>query len=160
MYIQCIIFFTFNNFVASLNTLFTMFSWSFLLGFFSIFKYKFIWSTNRKTSQTEQTIQTFIGVHKWFTCFRTIQPLCSMRERCYLTCSVRSTDALLYFRFVSAPRVASRRRKTIRAAHQTINSQLVSESRNVWWQCKSCNKTSVVYFTTIQHNNKNNTINY
>lgn len=50
-----------------------------------------------------------------------------------LACSVSSTDALLYLRLVSAPSVAKRRRKKVRAAHQMSSSQLVSESRNVWW---------------------------
>lgn len=69
----------------------------------------------------------------------------------YLTCSVRSTEALLYFRLVSAPRVARRKRKTIRAAHQTISSQLVSESRKVWWLCKSWNTIPVSFALLDSH---------
>ena len=47
------------------------------------------------------------------------------------TCSVRSTEALLYLLLVSEPSVARRRRKRSRAKAHTISSQFRTESRNV-----------------------------
>lgn len=51
---------TFSNLVASFKTLFTSVSSSFLLGFFSIFKYKFIWL---KKIRNITTYPEFKGIH-------------------------------------------------------------------------------------------------
>ena len=53
-----------------------------------------------------------------------------MRES--LTCSVSSTEALLYLQLVSVPSVARRSKNRKREEHHNISSQLVRESRNVW----------------------------
>lgn len=65
---------------------------------------------------------------------------------CVYTCSVSSTDALLYLWLVSVPSVASRSRKMKRAAPHTISSQLLSHSKNVWWLFSTYNhKTHDAY---------------
>lgn len=58
-------------------------------------------------------------------------------EETSFTCSVSSTDELLYLQLVSEPSVASRSRKRMRDEAQTISSQLVRDSRNVLWLCRS-----------------------
>ncbi|KAF3854130.1 hypothetical protein F7725_022185 [Dissostichus mawsoni] len=54
-----------------------------------------------------------------------------------LTCSVSSTEELLYLQFVSEPSVASRNKKRMREEAHTISSQLLRDSRNVWWLRRS-----------------------
>ena len=54
-----------------------------------------------------------------------------------LTCSVSSTEELLYLRLVSDPSAARRNRKRAREEPHTMNSQFVSDSGNVLWLCKS-----------------------
>lgn len=53
------------------------------------------------------------------------------------TCSVSSTEELLYLQFVSEPSVARRNRKRMRDEAHTISSQFVRASRNVLWLCRS-----------------------
>lgn len=53
------------------------------------------------------------------------------------TCSVSSTEELLYLQLVSEPSVASRNRKRMRDEAHTISSQFVRDSRNVLWLCRS-----------------------
>lgn len=66
-------------------------------------------------------------VLKWSVCVCTC--VCVVGS---LTCSVSSTDTLLYLQLVSEPRVARRSRKRMREEPHTMSSQLVSESRKVW----------------------------
>ena len=63
-----------------------------------------------------------------------------------VTCSVSSTEELLYLQLVSEPSVASRNRKRMRDEAHTISSQLVRDSRNVLWLCRSWNSTKTTRF--------------
>lgn len=54
-----------------------------------------------------------------------------------VTCSVSSTEELLYLELVSEPSVASRSRKRMREEAHTIISQFIRGSRNVLWLCRS-----------------------
>lgn len=153
---------TFSNFVANFRTLLTMLRSSFFSGFFSIFRYKFIW--RRKKVRTKQreiqfdlmiylsltSLQSFtmavIRQDCWCVALCVCQDFSIRMCVCVCTCSVSRTEALLYFWLVSAPSVASRSRKMRRAAPHTSSSQLLSQSRNVWWLFSTYNhKTHATY---------------
>ncbi len=73
---------------------------------------------------------------------RALNPLRNNLQQCVLqtrvfTCSVSSTEELLYLQLVSEPSVASRSRKRTREEPHTISSQFVKDSRNVLWLCRS-----------------------
>lgn len=70
----------------------------------------------------------------------------SLSSTC-VTCSVSSTEELLYLQLVSEPSVASRNRKRMRDEAHSISSQLVRDSRNVLWLCRSWNRTKATWFT-------------
>lgn len=72
------------------------------------------------------------------------------------TCSVSSTEELLYLQLVSDPSVASRNRNRMREEAHTISSQLVRDSRNVLWLCRSCGRAEGTLFTLVVHGKKRN----
>lgn len=116
---------TFINFVANFRTLLTTLSSSFLLGFFSILRYTFI--CNQRELQTRSAAASR----------RLRLRLDGCGQPPGATCSVRSTDELLYLQSVSEPSVDSRRRKKSSDEAQTISSQLIRDSRKVLWLCSS-----------------------
>lgn len=138
---------TFISFVASFNTLFTILSASFLLGFFSILRYKLICKDNKdmqnmvthcKLYNKYKRMYFYLSHIKQYSCSLRIDLLpVGVSQPLVLTCSVRSTEELLYLQFVSEPSVASRSRKRMREEHHTISSQFVIDSRNVLWLCRS-----------------------
>lgn len=65
------------------------------------------------------------------------------------TCSVSSTEELLYLQLVSEPSVASRNRKRMRDEAHTISSQFVRDSRNVLWLCRSWGRAKATLFTLL-----------
>lgn len=66
-----------------------------------------------------------------------VTPLRNNVSSMCFTCSVSSTEELLYLQLVSEPSVASRNRKRMRDEAHTISSQFVRDSRNVLWLCRS-----------------------
>lgn len=147
---------TFISFVANFKTLFTIFSCSFLLGFFSIFRYKLICEQEvshgvNKDHPTEGTNESSPGFSPII-----LSPVRDNLSSMCCTCSVSSTEELLYLQLVSDPSVASRNRNRMREEAHTISSQLVRDSRNVLWLCRSCGRAEETLFTLFVLGKKRN----
>lgn len=85
---------------------------------------------------------------------RVLNPLRINLQQCVLqtqvlTCSVSSTEELLYLQLVSEPSVASRNRKRTREEAHTISSQFVRDSRNVSWLCRSWGRAKATAFILV-----------